>query len=547
MAGEVHLPLETILWNLKRIANDVQTDHQAVAERELRKCGYVVPQNDRNPDGVMKVLTEAVIEAIQKVDLKKVDPENMKNNDSKRLANLLGVDSLYGPKCFLQDVKKDKLFQKAESPRDMAEYLQKSAADKVAENIIQKQFQIKWNTSTGVPTVNTFYQFCDTERTKLFFKYRPRRAHVEVTLYKECRTQSTSLYVQVLRKRKELLCPKVYIKTAKGWKTWDADTEEFADSRHNQFRWIHKSIKSYIEKNADEQRDDFDSLKNSLTKPTLYWAVLEDDDFSSGEKLKLKSISATQVYVGESNHGILGRWTKDRKNHCEMMKKCLDNVCDMTNYNASIMRDDEIQLLHARLALAKVRGERTALFVIKTFGDDVEKVGLKIKCSLHELVQALSSDEDQTKLLPLKEVLEKLISFLDETKVPLDKAAPSPDENEAYMRNAKNYLNEIKNKYLIIAEEYLNNLPNDLNENLLETVNKVKTELNKAKDCINHLQKNLTLSRLQAGKLLENEEKNHLNGKIELVLTGCDNNHSEVSSKIKFEPTDMSYGMNGRR
>ena len=165
----------------------------------------------------------------------------------------------------------------------------------------------------------------------------------------------------------------MYIKTAKGWKTWDADTKEFKDSRHNQFGWINKSIKSFIEKNTDEQRDDFKSLEESLKKPTLYWAVLEDEDFSSGENLELDKISATQIYVGETDNGIRKRWT----DHCSKMKNCLDNVCAMTTYDPSKLK--EIQLVHARLALAKVRGERTALFVMKTFGDDVEKARLELE------------------------------------------------------------------------------------------------------------------------------------------------------------------------
>jgi hypothetical protein len=54
-----------------------------------------------------------------------------------------------------------------------------------------------------------------------------------------------------------------------------------------------------------------------------------------------------------------------------MMKKCLDNVCAMTTYDP--LRLEGIQLVDARLALANVREEKTALFVIKTFGDGVEK------------------------------------------------------------------------------------------------------------------------------------------------------------------------------
>ena len=118
MEHEEPSKLKMMLLDLKVIANNVRTDHLAV-EKQLGKCGYDVPKNDR--DGVMKVLTVAITEAIQqKVDLKKVDPEDMENNNSKRLAKILGVESLYD--CFLKKIKKEQLFQKAESPRDMADY-----------------------------------------------------------------------------------------------------------------------------------------------------------------------------------------------------------------------------------------------------------------------------------------------------------------------------------------------------------------------------------------------------------------------------------------
>jgi hypothetical protein len=50
-----------------------------------------------------------------------------------------------------------------------------------------------------------------------------------------------------------------------------------------------------------------------------------------------------------------------------MIKKCLNDLCDMTTYDSSRM--DGIQLVDLRLTLAKVRGENTALFVTKTFVD----------------------------------------------------------------------------------------------------------------------------------------------------------------------------------
>ncbi|CAB3979764.1 Hypothetical predicted protein [Paramuricea clavata] len=138
--------------------------------------------------------------------------------------------------------------------------------------------------------------------------------------------------------------------------------------------WINTSILKFIAENADEQ---VGNRKDILAKPTLYWVVVNDRDFEPGNKLKLKSIGQTQVYVGKANNGIQGRWITDGKSHCEMIKKCLDNVCAMTTYDP--LRLEGIQLVDARLALAKVRGERTALFVIKTFGDAVEKAEIALQ------------------------------------------------------------------------------------------------------------------------------------------------------------------------
>jgi hypothetical protein len=165
----------------------------------------------------------------------------------------------------------------------------------------------------------------------------------------------------------------VYIRTIdEGWVSWQADKDEFCNVRKNNktLSLIDPSILKFITENADEQSRKDESLKNSLKNPTLYWAVLDDKDFIP-ETLKLKKIGRTQVYVGRAINGIQGRWTRDSDNHCEMMKKCLDNVCAMTTYDP--LRLDGISLVDARLTLAKVRGEHTALFVIKTFGDDVEK------------------------------------------------------------------------------------------------------------------------------------------------------------------------------
>ena len=597
MEHEEPSKLKMILLDLEEIANNVRTDHQAV-ERQLRKCGYDVPKNDR--DGVMKVLTVAIAEAIQqKVDLKKVDPEDMENHNSKRLANLLGVKSLYD--CFLKKIKKEHLFQKAESPRDMADYLQTNVTQKVVKSIFQSQFQIKWNTSTGKPLDYKFYEFCDTERTTSLFKYGPRQAHVKAVLYRECTSGSQSMsYVQSICKRKEKLRPEVYVRSKEGWKTWDADTTTFTKSESENFSWINKSIKSFIDGNADEQA--VDNLEQCLSKPTLYWAVLEDRDFGSGEKLKLEEIGKTQVYVGKANNGIRGRWTTDSDNHCDVMKKCLDNVLSMETYDP--LRLEGISLVDSRLALAKVRGERTALFVIKTFGDDVEKAKLQLQASLDkvqlyldEVDQALTpdeadkissdesdkissdesdkissdksdkiysdesemsysndGDEDQTDvqatyldkvvlLSSLNKVLEELKKFLDKTEVPLMKAAPSAEENEAYLGKANGYLNKVE-EYLNEAKGCLKTIQTSTGEELAETVKPVEMELDQAKADIDDLRKDLNPEKPHAEVLLKKAEKQHRKGK-RIVDTRLNIIPSDVC-KSRWEPTDMGYGMNGK-
>jgi hypothetical protein len=64
----------------------------------------------------------------------------------------------------------------------------------------------------------------------------------------------------------------------------------------------------------------------------------------------------------------------------------------MTTYDP--LRLEGIKLIDARLALAKVREQNTALFVIKTFGDDFEKVEIALqeaKVCLCKLIESLKA------------------------------------------------------------------------------------------------------------------------------------------------------------
>ncbi len=349
MSNEERLPLKTILKNLKDIANEVRTD-TVFCERmrgELAGCGYdwfgdlpSISDENYNEDlkeQVMKVLAVAVNEAIRtKVNLSGENKEAVKDELHQLLDDDKHVSSVGYFKVSLSNG-----LASMSSPLDMAKHLKKiKGIQWLVANIIQYQFEMKWNTDTpaGEPDDYTFYEFCDNENTKKLLKYIPRQAHVKATLYKECRQISVN-YLRGIAKKKENLCPTVYVKTTRGrWKSWrtDVDGDEFNDIDVNDINtdlWIDSSIFEFITENADEQSRVVKRLKKSLKKPTLYWAVLDDSDFKSGEKLNLKEIGQTQVYVGRANKGIKGRWTRDGNNHCEKMKKCLDNVCAMTTYD----------------------------------------------------------------------------------------------------------------------------------------------------------------------------------------------------------------------
>ena len=187
------------------------------------------------------------------------------------------------------------------------------------------------------------------------------------------------------------------------------------------------------------------SLENGIThpleKPTLYWAVIEDSDFPGDEdemkNLNLKPIGSTQVYVGKANNGIKGRWINDGGSHCTMIKRCLDNVWAMTTYDP--LRLEGIQLVDARLALAKVRGEKAALFVIKTFGDDLEKADfavLEAKASLREAEEKVQKAQSALSpgSLPTNECLK------EKRKAELDRA------NDAVLELKKISESQLKDK-----------------------------------------------------------------------------------------------------
>ena len=385
------VPLDKILDSLEFMADNIRKGScfEEIKD-QLKGCKYAWLIGD-NPDKweVMKALAVAVNKAIKEKKIEPVDKKSKKVNEE--LYHLLEEKTMVSPSTyFRRNVNVD---LKITSPRVLAEVCLLSKAKDaqwLVKNMIQRQFDINWETTTGEPYDHSFYDFCDTEKTKKFFKYKPRQAHVKATLYKECRHKQQMLN-DLLHKTKNSVRPEVFVNTVDGWKIWQALDEEDEEGKFTllpkdpdpisseKFSWIDPSILNFIKKNADIQKPDDNSLNQSLEKPTLYWAVIKDSKFKPGNCLKLKEIGSTQVYVGKANNGIKGRWMKDSGSHCEMMKKCLDNVCAMTTYDP--LRLEGIQLVDARLALAKVREktEKSALFVMKTFGDDLEKAEIAVQ------------------------------------------------------------------------------------------------------------------------------------------------------------------------
>ena len=307
--------------DLRTIADEVQKnpDFCLYMKQQLKECGYarfgdISNERERKESlQVMEVLAVAVNEAISQKNVDfQVDLVNRRDIGvvNQELHQLLEIDKDKSLEKYFDLKPLMERLAKARSPVDVAENLKRNAPQWLVKNIIQYQFHIKWNTDTGEPVDYTFYRFCVKVDITKFFKYKPRQAHVKAMLYKECRRRKA----EPLTKKK--LCPKVYIKTTQGWISWQADKkDEFNDvDIKNYLSWIDSSIREFITENADEQKvENLQSLAVSLAKPTLYWAVLNDEEFYRDDGLRLP-ICRTQVYVGKAMavfilEDVLNVWT----------------------------------------------------------------------------------------------------------------------------------------------------------------------------------------------------------------------------------------------
>ena len=532
--------LDDVLQTLKNVIEGIETDadyRRDMATQLKETHGYDDLEAESSAEGVMKVFALVLKYIFQmRVNLTEINNDEVEES----LYQLLTRDK---PRPgSLSDYLKSKQayagVRAAKSPLDLAKYLKKGTPQWFVRSLIQHQFDIKWDTDNGEPEDYTFYQFCGMKNTSSFLKYYPRQDHVKATLYKECRIISHD----VQGMRKEELCPMVYIKARDGWKRCQVDGVNFApvEDIDDHLNWIHIKIREFIKENADVQEDE---SEQSLTTPTLYWAVLENRDFRNYENLELNEISKTQVYVGKAINGIQGRWTRDGDNHCSEMKRCLNNVCAMTTYDP--LRLEGISLVDARLALAKVREEETALFVIKTFGDEFEKAKMSLLACLEVIRKTLS------KFLP--EPNSELLEYEDE--IFPDVVTIFSDDAETLSNEAEEILNTIE-KYLYTAGKYLHNMQDT------PTLKKLYKNLNEATTCVNDLRndsKKELVDRLKKAEKQHQDGKRILNENLDIIPYPNDPNpnpnrpnpnpnpnrpNPNPNPNERWQPKDMRYGMN---
>ena len=399
MAENADLQIVPLLKKLKITSEKIFEDEDFLEEvrNDLHEEGYDGCNEDNGPDaeGIWQVLARAASSSVRVVKYVNLKDKNIQVTKTRLKEMLLSeTQSLSG--CLSRPLT-HKLICKLKSPQDVADQrilgITKEAPISFVTNLIEQQFSIQWNTKSvnGVrePENFNFYTFCDVEKIKKagnakydqtggktrHLKYDPRRAHVMVQLYKYCRKNTIAEYSV------EKLCPHVYIRTLEGWKKWHPleGINTFTSVEDLHFNWMNEYIYQYISSNA--MTIEVNNLNQTLKKHTLYWAVVQDGDFLRGIHLQLNPIGKTQVYVGKANHGINGRWLADANSHCKMMKNCLENVQEMTTYDP--LRVHGIQLVDARILLAKLREEECALFVMNTYDGDAASENLEADEKAH--------------------------------------------------------------------------------------------------------------------------------------------------------------------
>jgi signal transduction histidine kinase len=198
----------------------------------------------------------------------------------------------------------------------------------------------------------------------------------------------------------------------------------------------------------------------------------------------------------------------------------------MTTYDPSIL--EGIQLVDARLALAKVRKEKTALFVIKTFGDDVEKAEIvqqKAVVCLNEAQRCVDDEQD---------IIASLQTAHRHLPLPrLSAMVTMPTSHQTLLQTRRFNTTSLRVALPQVA-------PSRLNE-LKAEVEKRQEEFDEAKAVLDDL-KNSKTSKAEAEAQLTRAEKWHRMGKR--IHDPRKNIIPHKDYQISWKPKDMGYGMN---
>ena len=219
------------------------------------------------------------------------------------------------------------------------------------------------------------------------------------------------------------------------------------------------------------------------------------------------------MYVGKAENGIRARWLDERGSHCEAMKKCVDNARAMTTYDP--LRLKGIELVEARLTLAKVRRDRCALFLVKTFGDDVEKATIA-----HEKAIAACAEANAE--------WKKAKKGCSETSEKHKKATQLPQ--------CRDRIRELRraNKAAEGAREALANASESV-KNAQQVVLEAESALETSRDPTDAVVK----------EILRNAEARHKDGKRIGKTNAGIVPFDDDGNRLPWKPKNMAFGMNG--
>ncbi len=305
------------------------------------------------------------------------------------------------------------------SPRNLVRALVRNsdATKEVVEKLFEKQYELRWHTTTGDPDQFSFYGFCqdvDQAGGNNVMTYDTRRAHVISRLY---HARKRLLKIRGLTYRQH--CPPVYVRTKIGkrwtWQKWichphrrvfeECDEETDID-------WIsNEPLRNYITVNSVRNNRNAAFPNGDIH---LYWAVIEEDDSDgeddseekddsyeeddSDEKNDLDdNLGKTQVYVGKAGNGIKQRWAGSQdSSHCRNMELSRNVMYNMMNYDPDTLATK--QLVQLRFLLHKAHhpdGSNSGLFIMGQGNDDYEQAETRNKQGI-----PLQLEEKQWILIP---------------------------------------------------------------------------------------------------------------------------------------------------